>query len=63
MKAFNSQMVFGKFKSEKEFAKYIAKKLDRFPLWIFPSIDFQAFYDTELAPFVKHMNGIFFLVN
>ena len=32
MKGFNSQMVFGKFKSEKEFAKYIAKKLDRFPL-------------------------------
>ena len=51
----------GWYKNEKEFAKEVARKLDRFPQWIFPSIDFQAYYDTELSPFVKHKFGHFFL--
>ena len=52
----------GKYKNQKEFAKEVAKKLDRFPQWIFPSIDFQAFYYAELSPFVKQKFGHFFLV-
>lgn len=51
----------GWYKNEKEFAKEVAIKLDRFPQWIFPNIDFQAYYDTELSPFVKHKFGHFFL--
>ena len=56
-----SNSYLGWYKNEKEFAKEIARKLDRFPQWIFPNIDFQAYYDTELSPFVKHKFGHFFL--
>ena len=52
----------GKYKNQKEFAKEVARKSDRFPQWIFPSIDFQAFYYAELSPFVKQKFGHFFLV-
>ena len=56
-----SNSYLGWYKNEKEFAKEVARKLNRFPQWIFPSIDFQAYYDTELSPFVKHKFGHFFL--